>query len=240
MKRARQHYGELMNEIRAFLLREPFYLEIIPGPTPDTKSWVIHVREEVPPEFSAILGDCIHNLRASLDLLACEIVRLSGNGDDDVAFPFSKSAATFETTLKERKLTRAIPAAIALLRMLKPYHGGNNQLRAIHDLDIMDKHIMLIPTTDMVGMPNYLGGPELKLGERVGPIREGLTAQAPADITPHLRIGGQSRGTFSLHFPDVVHSGAPAPLAGQEIIPELVRLANLVESIIGQFAALYP
>jgi hypothetical protein len=75
----------------------------------------------------------------------------------------------------------------------------------------------------------------LRLGERVGPIRDGLTAEAPADITPYLRIGGQSTGTFSLHFP--LEAGA---FAGREIIPELVRLANMVVDIIAKFAALYP
>ena len=233
IKRARHHMGDLMNEIRAFLLREPFYLEIVAGSAPGTKNWIVHVREEVPADFSAILGDAIHNLRAALDLLACELVRLNGKSDDNVAFPFSKSAATYGNALTERNMSRASLAALALMKTLQPYHGGNEQLRAIHDLDIMDKHIMLIPATDMVAMPDYLGGTALRLGARVGPIRDGLSVAAPADIAPYLRISGQSRGVFSLHFP-------VGPLDGREIIPELIRLATLVENIVEQFARLYP
>ena len=62
-----------MTAIGAYLRRSPFYVEPVVGTTPGTKDWLLHVSEEVPPEFSAILGDSIHNLRAALDLLACEL-----------------------------------------------------------------------------------------------------------------------------------------------------------------------
>jgi hypothetical protein len=235
VKRARYHMGDLMEQIRAFLLRTPFYLEIVAGDKLGEKAWIIRVREEVPPDFSTILGDALHNLRAALDLLACELVRLNGNSDDDVAFPFARSAVHLEEVIKSKQLTRASAPAVALLKSLQPYRGGNDVLVAIHDLDILDKHRMLISTKDMVAMPDYLGGPAQRSGERVGPIRDGLKVPAPADIAPYLRVGGQSTGTLSLHFP--TDAGA---LMDKEIIPELVRLANLVDEIIGKFTALYP
>jgi hypothetical protein len=54
VKRARHHMGALMEDIRVYLLRTPFYLEIVAEPTQDKKGCVIHVREEVPNGFSAI------------------------------------------------------------------------------------------------------------------------------------------------------------------------------------------
>ena len=66
--------------------------------------------------------------------MACELVRLNGNRDDDVAFSFAKSAADLEHAIKSKQSA----AAISLVRALQPYYGGNDQLRAIHDLDILD------------------------------------------------------------------------------------------------------
>ncbi len=74
LRRARANYGELQNEIHAYLKRQPFYLIVQPSPN-DTKEWVVRVREEVPVEFSAVIGDVIHNLRAALDLMAVQLVQ---------------------------------------------------------------------------------------------------------------------------------------------------------------------
>lgn len=232
LKRARANIGELQNEILAYLKRQPFYLVVQPAPN-DSKEWVVRVREEVPVEFSAIIGDVLHNLRAALDLMAVQLVRLNHASDDDVYFPFSKSAARFDDALRSRNMHRASPEAVALLRALKPYPGGNDTLRDLHDLDIMDKHQALIPTSDMIAMPDYLGGKEIVRGVNVGPIRDGTTVPADPQITPYIRVGGTYQGTFSLRFP------IGGPLAGQEIIPALINLAHSIDQIIESFADLY-
>jgi len=66
--RSRTHLWALVEAIRAYQLRAPFHIEV--EIDNGKKFWVVKVREEVPLEFSAILGDSIHNLRAALDLLA--------------------------------------------------------------------------------------------------------------------------------------------------------------------------
>jgi hypothetical protein len=38
--------------------------------------------------MGAIVGDIIHNLRAALDLAACDLVRIRGGNDNGVYFPF--------------------------------------------------------------------------------------------------------------------------------------------------------
>jgi hypothetical protein len=232
--------GDLMTAIGAYLRRSPFYVEPVVGTTAGTKDWLLHVNEEVPPEFSAILGDAIHNLRAALDLLACELVRLNGQADDDVYFPFCRAAVDYASMIRTRHMDRASPQALALLQALQPYHGGNQDLRAIHDLDITDKHVMLIPAADMVGMPDYLGGPELIRGARVGPIRDGWRVRVPDNLAPYVAFGRPYQGTFSLNFPHHIAPGKPCPLAGEEIIPALVRLNKLVEGIVDSFSQLYP
>jgi hypothetical protein len=240
VRRARTHVGELQTEIRRYLRSNPFYVEAVPGAITGTKDWLLHVREQVPPEFSAILGDAIHNLRSALDLLACELVRLNGQSDEDVQFPFSRSASLYPAQILTRHLDRASPQGLAALNTIQPYHGGNDDLRAIHDLDILDKHVMFIPAADMVSMPDFHGGAELLRGIRVSPIKEGWRARIEQEMAPYVGYGRPYQATFSLNFPHHIAPGQPSPLAGREVVPALIQLAIMVDGIVDQFAALYP
>jgi hypothetical protein len=239
IRRARQHIGELVEAIRKFLLGEPFWLDVGVGSVPNIKTWILRVREEVPIEFSLIVGDVLHNLRAALDLMAVQLVRLNEQNDEGVRFPFSKSARAFDNAVNRSKMQRASPEAIALLKSLKPYPDGNKALQSLHALDIMDKHQSLIPTYDVIAVPDYLGGKELVRGVRIAPIKEGMSADIDSEMSPYVRIGGHYRGTFSLLFPSRNASGETAPFGGDEIVPALIRLAESIERIVESFADLY-
>lgn len=92
----------------------------------------------------AILGDAIHNMRTALDLMASELVRIKGQSDKNVYFPFASSKEALGPLIKKRQFDRAGEDAVQLLNAIAPYYGGNDDLRAIHDLDIRDKHTALI------------------------------------------------------------------------------------------------
>jgi hypothetical protein len=94
----------------------------------------------------AIIGDTIHNLRTALDLMASELARIRKEPDKDVYFPFAESASRFEHAIKSKQFNKAGDDAVALLRTFSPYRGGNESLRALHDMDISDKHTALVPT----------------------------------------------------------------------------------------------
>jgi hypothetical protein len=239
LRRARYHIGDLTEQIRAYLLRSPFHLQIVADPTfAGGRKWVARVSEEVPPDFSAIIGDVIHNLRAALDLLACELVRANCPDDEGVHFPFAESASELDRMIERRHIDRAKPAVVALIKKLAPYKGGNAALRAIHDLDIMDKHQALIPTSDMIIAPDLPAAPKVTQPPRIGPIRDGAAFAVPAAHS-YLPVGFWAQGDFSLRF-DPIHytvSGLKAgPLGGGEVVPTLIGLAKLVESIIENLA----
>jgi hypothetical protein len=122
IRRARAHIAELTTEIKNYLNRVPFDL-VVDG-SKGEKKWVVRVREEVPVEFSAIIGDVLHNLRTALDLMAVQLVRLNNQSDEDVYFPFSKTAEKFDETLRSRNMHRASPQAVALLKSLKAARSG--------------------------------------------------------------------------------------------------------------------
>ena len=238
LRRARYHIGDLQQQISAYLGRYPFFLKIEADPTfVGGKKWVAHVREEVPIDLAAIVGDVIHNLRAALDLLACELVKANGQSDDNVRFPFAGAAAGIDEMIKRRNMDRASPAVVALIKNLAPYKGGNAALRALHDLDIMDKHQALIPVSDMISAPQYIGIHKVERPSRMGPIRN-RSAFAVLQEQSYLPVGYIAQGEFTLSF-DTIHysvTGLKAgPLGGGEVVPTLIRLAEFTEDIVKQF-----
>ena len=56
--------------------------------------------------------------------------------------------------IEKRHINRAAPEVVQIIRSLKPYKGGNEALRAIHDLDIFDKHKTIIPCLGITDIPD--------------------------------------------------------------------------------------
>jgi len=114
----------------------------------------IHVklilRKPIPNEIAHLIGDIIHNLRASLDFAACDLAELNGAASvDGVYFPFGKTKDSFEASSRE-KIRKLSSRAKEHIRNLMPYRGGNEALWLIHYLDLGDKHRRLTPI-GMVG-----------------------------------------------------------------------------------------
>jgi hypothetical protein len=147
------HIKDLESEIATFISSDPVRVNatVTDGLRIDIKmDW------DGPPEIiGAIVGDIIHNLRASLDLAACDLVRLRGGNDNKVYFPFCDRPEELDEMIRRRNFKRAGPRAVALLHELRPYRNGNVALRAIHDLDVQDKHHSLIPGAMMHASPIF-------------------------------------------------------------------------------------
>lgn len=177
--RAEQHVEHLAQMIDEYAKLEPQYT------IQTTKDNYVHFeiyRTAAPPRFlPAIVGDAIHNLRTSLDVMACEVVRLNKDSDKGVYFPFADSPEQLEEAIKSKKMNRASTEAIDLVRQLKPYRGGNTALRAVHDLDIQDKHQGIILQISQLNIPGIgLGMADNKIGKLThgsSLVREGVPPQ---------------------------------------------------------------
>ena len=150
VNRARALIKELDATIELELSKNPprhEFEEVIRNPkTGQITSAKIHVIfEGVSEDTGLILGDIIHNLRSSLDLMACDLVENNGLSAKNVCFPFASDAAEFNKMITRRNFHRTGNAAVELLKTFKPYKNGNKLLRAIHDIDIRDKHIAVVP-----------------------------------------------------------------------------------------------
>jgi hypothetical protein len=109
---------------------------------------------------------------------------------------------------------RAGDQAIAVMHAIQPYVGGNLVLRAIHDLDIQDKHTAIIPTLMNVGGP--------------------ILSRWDDDGTPNLSFVGDPTAPSELRivFP------AQGPLGSQEIINTLKDCVQVTEAVIELFRVL--
>jgi hypothetical protein len=104
------------------------------------------------PMWAAMVGDVAHNLRSALDHLVCQLALLNGNGIEccnDTCFPICSSGPDFRN--KARKIKSLLSnEAFAEIKKLQPYNAPNlthNNLWIISELDIIDKHRMLVVVT---------------------------------------------------------------------------------------------
>lgn len=216
--RAMLHIEELEQTLKPYVDEGPLTIhEFAVWQNRDDRTWGFSIRTEAkpPPEMTAaILGDIIHNLRSSLDLIASELAEARGKRSDDVYFPFSGSAEDLDLMIKRRRFDRCGEDAVDLLKTLQPFVGGNLLLRAIHDLDIVDKHRSLVPVPD----PNWAVD---------FPIA-GKTGQGK------LELGMPTLAAVVLAFPP------GGPLENEPLFVTLNKMVALCESIVEAFAMLPP
>jgi hypothetical protein len=109
--RARKHLAELETEISAYITSRPIYFDTKVIDKPGSRRFEFMMNMRLPgPLFSAIVGDVIHNLRAALDVAACDLVRWNEGAADtsvgDVKFPICKSAKNFDSIIRKGALNR--------------------------------------------------------------------------------------------------------------------------------------
>lgn len=158
-----------------------------------------------------ILGDAVHNLRSALDLMASELAVIAEQNPDQTYFPFATSLHELRKSHKFKAFAKCGADCVRLLEEIAPYRGGNEALRALHDLDVRDKHRSLIPSENDIQF-SFIGD---------------LALDNPWDHTlkPQVEV-------LCYKFPP------DAPLAGEQIVPTLERLTKSVEGILEAFATL--
>lgn len=176
----------------------------------------------LPPEMTAaLIGDIIHNLRTSLDHMASELARLNQQSDKGVYFPFAENVHGLEEQIRNKNFRRCGRDAVDLLRTFRPYRGGNAELRAIHDLDVTDKHRSLVPRAEARlsrARTFKWEGPPFR-------NEEGVLGRKLQWIAPEVE-------SIFYVFPD------GSDLARRPLIDTLKEMVGLCEGILEAFAAL--
>jgi hypothetical protein len=145
IERAKHHFRDLQALVERFLEAKPYRAVHYDDPHTGDLVHRVEVSNQPPRWWSAIAGDCIHNLRSALDLLVCEVVRARGKRiKDNTGFTIAKSAEDFEARYP-RKVEGVPKVAVDLIKKAKPYQGADNPFWRLHQLDIEDKHKLLVP-----------------------------------------------------------------------------------------------
>ena len=159
IQRAEFHYRSLETQLRNFqdLYAKVFVPQVVNNGYKHLY-WA-HDPPALDPRWSAIIGDCVHNLRSALDHLACQLVIAHG-GDPNRATnfpildkpPFRPACSQYPrwTHLPRRhgrpeplRVRGGIdPAALQIVESVQPYKGTDtgHMLSLLGNLDNLDKH----------------------------------------------------------------------------------------------------
>jgi len=142
---AKRHINELKRAIREFHESRPYELVHKNDPETGENVYRLRVHKCVPVEWSAILGDCVHNLRASLDQFVCALIIANGQKPErESGFPIATRKRKLQPFASE-KIAGVSAKAERLIYALKPYKRGNLRLWKLHHLDVIDKYQGILP-----------------------------------------------------------------------------------------------
>jgi hypothetical protein len=165
LARAGAHLDALRTAIEQFFGPDP---EHIPGEFDlGSGHYIFRARRAiaVPLEWSAIIGDVVHNVHAALDYLAWELVAANGKtGNTGTGFPIFQDRGEYARGAP-RKIAGIHPDAQKLIERLQPFqvsprdaHPSERPLALLYELERQDKHRALNLTTH-VGVVRIHGFP---------------------------------------------------------------------------------
>ncbi len=147
VKRAEKHYTELEY---LFKKKRPFGYFLETNCKTGEKSTFAKRNEDVANEASLIIGDILHNLRSSIDHAYWNCTEVHAKSDDErkrIQFPITQTETHLTNSILPKISSMVSEDFAQTVARLNPYReGGNALLCAIHDLDVIDKHKLLIPT----------------------------------------------------------------------------------------------
>ncbi|MET3841571.1 hypothetical protein [Bradyrhizobium sp. OAE829] len=122
--RAKGHIEEIHRLTAALYARDPY--DIIREQDTETGEYIyrIRIKEAIPCEWGTVIGDIVHNLRAALDQLVCDLVIANdGKVSKTNGFLITETRETFESYLP-KKIKGISRRAEWLIRRFKPYLRG--------------------------------------------------------------------------------------------------------------------
>jgi hypothetical protein len=245
--RARRHADDLEAEITAFRASKPYQIEMISSPVLSNDSYRLKSARPLPPSIPLIVGDAAHNIRSALDHLAWAVVS-ERQRSSHTQFPiWVKNDAPKPGKWREevdRRLNGAPYAMIAAVYELSPWETGlNKDLWAVHELDRIDKHRLLLSVAATNTEIIFEAKGVMGIVHQFSGGREGMpVAIVPKDWRP-VEVGmilwpANQFDVEPSHFEFDVTFGEPKILSGRRVVPELRILAGHVEDAIHKLAAL--
>lgn len=148
--RANQHIMDLQSTIKRFREDEPYVIEGHRNPKTGKHILVLTPRHKIPDDIPLILGDAVHNLRSALDHVVYAFVP---RPTTRTQFPIYETDRRFEEVVAQGKIADARHEVLAHIRACRTDRGAHDLLLALHDLDIHDKHHLIVTVFGLVNLP---------------------------------------------------------------------------------------
>jgi hypothetical protein len=186
-----------------------------------------------------VIGDALHNLRSALDLLYyATVLECGGVPTKWTRFPVRDTRDALIAPLTGALEKQQINAKVSevILDVVKPYETGNYALWALDDLNIRDKHQLLVPVFQLM----RFGGIRLEDDQHRpfawrewivlgGPNRVRIQQSEGINLT--VKDKGHAAGTIAFEF--------GVPFEGKQVIPTLLRIAEDVTRTLEAFEPLF-
>lgn len=186
-----------------------------------------------------VLGDALHNLRASLDHAYCVLIEANGHTPTDFSrFPFSADWNSMKGSIQGHIALGHGPSATVIDYIeteVQPYPGGKHKLFDLHRLDIADKHQTILPMSAEF---------HIQHAKIVDPASGEMRAEI-SDVAfvgfrhTSLGFGGNRFVTeHDLKTAFDVRFGQGQPLQGERLLPTVRSLREAVVSVLKGLEAL--
>ncbi|HLW52531.1 MAG TPA: hypothetical protein VKW06_06780 [Candidatus Angelobacter sp.] len=235
IERAKEHIRNLDATIQAFLSDKPYRIGAKPHSIPSLEHTTLYVAEvkPVPDNISLILGDAIHNLRSALDHLAWQLVELGGGKPDkNTYFPICERPHQYASMMGNREIQKIPKDARDILEAIQPYNTMDMTLWLLHQLDISDKHRLLltvVTSMDKWGVDFALGQTLWFNEHRFLPLVVGYEIINIPTSTYHR----QPHHNFQLGV-DIAFGESEIP-EGELVIYTLKKMVDFVEGFVSKF-----
>lgn len=249
--RARKHTDDLEAEVHAFWATDPHEIETVGTPFAGRGFYRVKRIAAMPESIPLIAGDAAHNIRSALDHFAWAAASPQERGAHTY-FPVLSSAAAYAQDKWQKQVSRQMRGAsaglIEAVVRLEPWETGRDSLLwAIHELDRVDKHRLLLSVAvALTGV--YIDGDSYEL--TVAKKFSGADPAGPLTLEPFTWIPVEE-GTEFLNSPDGADFGAtrtslsfdvmlgePEMLRKKSAITQLRILAGLAEKVVRDLAPL--
>jgi hypothetical protein len=234
--RAYKHLGDLEEEVAALREKDPNRIKREVDTERREHRYRVEIIHPIPPEWGAIVGDFVSNLRSSLDHLVYVLPRTVAMWDESkTAFPIFtiKSAGDRNSATYDRRaanmLQNVIPEAEQIIERLQPYHRKRrpdyHPLAVLHDLWNADKHRALHVVN--AHSTNTQSAIKISYG---GTVRHHRGRIHHGDVIARYRLGRDPRSKiegkddFEIH-PVLEHPGL---VQGGRLLPALHHLYEFV------------
>jgi hypothetical protein len=232
VERAVKHINDLQRLGQEFADAHPHIVNIQADPDTGCDRLSIAPAEQLPDNLLLVLGDALHNLRSAIDHAWFQVVTSDPNYRK---FPVRETREGVEAAINGLKENACEDIKRFVVDVVQPYRGGKGEhFLALHDLDIEDKHSLLIAHRQWTRIQGMVArderGEEFVIPDWL--IVPPHTASEPFE--GHERFQITNFGDARTH----VTFGEGMPLQGHYVLPTLNNLTKLVTSLISCFESI--